>query len=96
MRHPLEHDRRTMPLAAILGLLMVSALNAQDVATTAETTAGTAWPDPATTPAQILSLEQIERSLLLDATNSRAIPPHLEHHTNRTGRCSVWFRNECG
>jgi photosystem II stability/assembly factor-like uncharacterized protein len=71
MRHRQQRDRRMMPLAGILGLLMVSALNAQDVATTTETAASTVWPDPATSPAQMLSLEQIEHSLLLDATNAR-------------------------
>ncbi|MGE4069622.1 MAG: YCF48-related protein [Lysobacterales bacterium] len=71
MRHRQQKGRQATPLAGILGLLMVSAVNAQDVATTAATTASTAWPDPATSPAQMLSLEQIERSLLLDATNSR-------------------------
>lgn len=69
MRHHISSGRRLMPMVSIIGLFIASASCAQDVST--ETTAAKVpWPNPATSPAEMLSLARIEESLLLDATDS--------------------------
>lgn len=52
--------------AAVLMSAAVSGASAQDAAGNAS-----AWKDPATAPAEILDIAQVQTSLLLDATNSR-------------------------
>lgn len=71
MRHRPKGDWRIAPLAGILGLILVSVVHAQDQATPQAAAANVPWPNPATSPAEMLSLDQIEHSLMLDAVNAR-------------------------
>jgi photosystem II stability/assembly factor-like uncharacterized protein len=52
-------------------MVAASATLAQDGATPGAATAANAWPDPVTAPAEILDIERIKKSLLVDGTNSR-------------------------
>lgn len=68
MRH--LHTSRGMGVSlALAALLMAGTGQAQDPAASGEVTSK--WQDPATAPAEILDINRIQRSLLLDGTNAR-------------------------
>jgi photosystem II stability/assembly factor-like uncharacterized protein len=69
MRHRPIGDRHLLPLAAVFSFSI--ALAPVTVAQTAIAPAAESWPDPVTAPAEILNIERIQRSLLLDGVNAR-------------------------
>jgi photosystem II stability/assembly factor-like uncharacterized protein len=58
-------------LVALLNIVLVSSVAAQEGATPATAPAATPWPDPVSAPAEILDIQRIQKSLLLDGTNAR-------------------------
>lgn len=70
MRHRNFGDRHQLPLVTLLTVALASGASAQDGATPAAS-AVASWPDPVTAPAEILNIERIQKSLMLDGTSSR-------------------------
>ena len=62
-------DWRRWPVVPLLLLAMAGAANAQDEA--APPASASNWPDPSSSPAEILDVARIQKSLLLDAANAR-------------------------
>ncbi len=71
MRHRDSRDWRLLPMVALLTTIVASAASAQEGTTPATTSATVPWPDPVTAPAEILDIERIRKSLMLDGANAR-------------------------
>jgi photosystem II stability/assembly factor-like uncharacterized protein len=71
MRHRNAAGRQTLPFVTVFSVAFASGAFAQDGATPATAAASAPWPDPVTAPAEILDIERIKESLLIDGTSSR-------------------------
>lgn len=71
MRHQHFGDWRRLPLAALVLMAVAGTANAQGDAAAEPAAKPSSWPDPSTAPAEILNIERIQHSLLLDGTNAR-------------------------
>ena len=70
MRHTILRDWQRQSLAIACTFVIAGSALAQDEAEDSARGTGN-WPDPATSPAQILDIAQIQKSLMLDGANSR-------------------------
>lgn len=71
MRHRNRGGRHALPIATVFSVVLASGAFAQDGATPAAAPASVRWADPVTAPAEILDIERIKKSLLVDGANSR-------------------------
>lgn len=63
-------DRHLLPLVTLLTVALGTGASAQEGATPAAPAAAQ-WPDPVTAPSEILDIDRIQKSLMLDGTSSR-------------------------
>lgn len=68
-QHTDQRDWRQLPLACTFCLALAGAASAQEAVAPAGD--ASSWPDPSVSPAEILDIARIRRSLMLDAANSR-------------------------
>jgi photosystem II stability/assembly factor-like uncharacterized protein len=71
MRHRNRGGRHALPIATMFSMALASGALAQDGTTAAAASASVQWADPVTAPAEILDIERIKKSLLVDGTDSR-------------------------
>jgi photosystem II stability/assembly factor-like uncharacterized protein len=71
MRHKHIVDRRRWPLVSLFTVALGTAASAQEASTTTALPPASAWADPVTAPAEILDIERIRGSLLLDGVSAR-------------------------